>query len=117
MMVLGRSFGQSLQMTNILKDVWDDLERGACWLPRSVFDEVGFDLSALRRGQSSPELEGGLSELIGIAHGHLANALDYTLRIPAAEDGIRKFCLWTLGWPFSRSGKPIGSGDTLRVPR
>jgi farnesyl-diphosphate farnesyltransferase len=97
MMVLGRSFGQGLQMTNILKDLWDDLERGACWLPRSVFDEVGFDLRELRPGLKEAGFDRGLSELIGITHGHLANALDYTLRIPASEDGIRKFCLWTLG--------------------
>ena len=31
---LSVSFGQGLQMTNILKDVWDDRRRGACWLPR-----------------------------------------------------------------------------------
>lgn len=97
MMALGRSFGQGLQMTNILKDVWDDLERGACWLPRSVFDEAGVDLSELQQGPRRAEFERGLSELIGITHGHLANALDYTIRIPASEPGIRTVCLWTLG--------------------
>ena len=33
-------FGQGLQMTNILKDIWDDRARGACWLPRDAF-EIG----------------------------------------------------------------------------
>ena len=37
LLALGRSFGQGLQMTNILKDIWDDRKRGACWLPRDVF--------------------------------------------------------------------------------
>ena len=36
-------------------------------------------------------------ELIGVAHAHLRNALDYTLCIPAAETGIRRFCLWAIG--------------------
>ncbi|MEQ8494776.1 MAG: squalene/phytoene synthase family protein, partial [Gammaproteobacteria bacterium] len=31
LMHLAVSFGQGLQMTNILKDVWDDRARGACW--------------------------------------------------------------------------------------
>ncbi len=31
------SFAQGLQMTNILKDVWEDRSRGACWLPQEVF--------------------------------------------------------------------------------
>ena len=37
------------------------------------------------------------NELIGVAHAHLRNALDYTLFIPAAETGIRRFCLWAIG--------------------
>lgn len=97
MTALGRSFGQGLQMTNILKDIWDDLERDACWLPRSVFDRVDFDLDDLQQGQDSPEFERGLGILLGIAHGHLSNALEYTLRVPAREVGIRTFCLWSVG--------------------
>src|SRR5690554_586008 len=38
MMRLAVSFGQGLQMTNILKDMWDDREAGSCWLPRAVFE-------------------------------------------------------------------------------
>ena len=38
-----------------------------------------------------------LSNLIGVAHGHLLNALHYTQMIPKNEDGIRKFCLWAIG--------------------
>ncbi|MDX1512964.1 MAG: squalene/phytoene synthase family protein, partial [Gammaproteobacteria bacterium] len=45
---LAVSFGQGLQMTNILKDVWEDRHRGACWLPRQVFREAGFDLRDLK---------------------------------------------------------------------
>jgi farnesyl-diphosphate farnesyltransferase len=91
------SFGQGLQMTNVLKDIWDDLERGFCWLPRDVFDRSGFDLDALSPQHGSKEFERGLGELISIAHGHLKDALDYTLLIPRGETGIRHFCLWALG--------------------
>ena len=38
-----------------------------------------------------------MRELIGVAHAHLRNALDYTLFIPATETGIRRFCLWAIG--------------------
>src|SRR6202142_1069853 len=34
---LSVSFAQGLQMTNILKDVWEDRSHGACWLPQEVF--------------------------------------------------------------------------------
>jgi farnesyl-diphosphate farnesyltransferase len=94
---LAVSFGQGLQMTNILKDVWEDQGRGACWLPSDVFERAGFDLSRLSPEIDEPGFREGLEELIGIARGHLANALEYTLLIPRHEAGIRRFCLWALG--------------------
>jgi farnesyl-diphosphate farnesyltransferase len=98
MMRLAVSFGQGLQMTNILKDLWDDQERDVCWLPQDVFDRNGgFPLETLAPGHHNDAFKAGFRELIGIAHGHLLNALHYTLLIPAHEKGIREFCLWALG--------------------
>lgn len=97
MMHLAVSFGQGLQMTNILKDIWDDRARGACWLPRDVFAAEGVTLSEVRPGEGGPGFERALGELIATAHGHLENALRYTLILPADEPGIRRFCLWALG--------------------
>ena len=97
MMRLAISFGQGLQMTNILKDIWDDRERGACWLPADVFALRGMQLNDLSPGSNSPDFEDGLGQLIAIAHGHLCNALSYTLILPRQETGMRKFCLWALG--------------------
>lgn len=97
MMKLAVSFGQGLQMTNILKDLWDDHARGVCWLPRDVFQAVGFDLGALKPGHNDPRFCQGFRDLIGIAHGHLRDALEYTLLIPNHETGLREFCLWALG--------------------
>ncbi|MEX0915934.1 MAG: squalene/phytoene synthase family protein, partial [Wenzhouxiangellaceae bacterium] len=37
LMRLAPSFGQGLQMTNILKDIRADRARGVCWLPRTAF--------------------------------------------------------------------------------
>ena len=98
MMRLAVSFGQGLQMTNILKDLWDDHDRGVCWLPQNVFDQTGgFALAGLKPGHNDPRFRAGFKELIGVAHGHLKNALRYTLLIPSNENGIREFCLWALG--------------------
>ena len=94
---LSVSFGQGLQMTNILKDVWDDHRRGACWLPRDVFDAAGFDLRTLSPNRHDSRFADGMSTLIGIARGYLGDALHYTQRIPARETGIRRHCLWALG--------------------
>jgi len=97
MMRLSVSFGQGLQMTNILKDIWTDLERGACWLPRDIFRKHCFHLEKLRPNHNDPRFVAGLRDLIAIAHGHLENALRYTLLIPYYETGLRDFCLWALG--------------------
>jgi farnesyl-diphosphate farnesyltransferase len=97
MQALAPSFAQGLQMTNILKDVWEDRSRGACWLPQEVFTRHGIDLESLKGAPRDAQFEHAYRELIGIAHAHLRNALEYTLLIPAAEPGIRRFCLWAVG--------------------
>lgn len=94
---LATSFGQGLQMTNILKDIWEDRRRGACWLPQDVFARHGIDLARLKASPFDERFGAGLRELISIAHGHLRNAVSFTLLIPSGEPGIRRFCLWAIG--------------------
>jgi len=91
------AFAQGLQMTNILKDVWEDRKRGVCWLPQEVFARHGVDLARLTAGSGDTRVDAAIRELVGIAHAHLASALSYTLLIPRQEAGIRRFCLWAIG--------------------
>ena len=94
---LAPSFAQGLQMTNILKDVWEDRSRGACWLPQDLFSRHGIDLSHLTAETGGSGFAAGMLELVGLAHAHLRNALEFTLLIPPREVGIRRFCLWAIG--------------------
>ena len=94
---LSVSFGQGLQMTNILKDISDDAKRGVCWLPQDIFTETGFDLKNLTSETKDENFKKGMEHLISIAHNHLHNALKYTQILPSNETGIRNFCLWALG--------------------
>jgi len=94
LMRLAVSFGQCLQMTNILKDFWEDRSRGACWLPRDVFVAEGVDLARVAPGD--PRLARGFRGLVAVAQGHARRALDFVLAIPRRESGIRNFCLWAL---------------------
>lgn len=97
--LMGRAvaFGRGLQMTNILKDIWEDRARQTCWLPREVFAESGFDLDHLAPGRADRSFEAGLRKLVGVAHGSLREALVYTQTIPKNEVGIRRFCFWSIG--------------------
>jgi farnesyl-diphosphate farnesyltransferase len=97
MMKLAVRFGQGLQLTNILKDIWEDREANNCWLPRCAFAQVAGGLGSAMRRRDAPALNGGIRVLVGIAHGHLRAALDYTALIPKREVGIRRFCLWAIG--------------------
>ncbi len=119
---LAVSFGQGLQMTNILKDIWDDRERGSCWLPRSEFQSVGFKLSTLAPGQADPCFVQGLNKMIGIARLRLKEAFDYVLLVPAHETGIRRFCLWSLGMALLTLRRVyfnpgFGSGQEVKISR
>lgn len=94
---LAPSFGSGLQMTNILKDIWDDRARGVCWLPRSEFGLPADDARDLIGSLDDDARRAGIQRLAVVAHGHLKNALDYTLLIPSRHRDIRRFCLWALG--------------------
>ncbi|RCV90864.1 phytoene/squalene synthase family protein [Billgrantia montanilacus] len=98
---LSLSFGQGLQLTNILKDVWDDRQRSICWLPRDVFEARGVDLMRTQNWQDHPGYHDGIRFLVAVAHHHLRLAQEYTLRIPASEIGIRRFCSWSIGMALS----------------
>ena len=119
---LATSFGQGLQMTNIIKDLWDDRARGVCWFPRDIFARAGVDLATLGPGSNASGLATGLDELIGVAHAHLRNALSYTLAIPRRHTGIRRFCLWALGLAVLTLRKvhhnpAFLAGQTVKVSR
>lgn len=97
LMRLAVSFGQGLQMTNILKDFWEDRTRAACWLPRSVFEAEGMDLADAEAPHNRQRFSQAMTRLVAIAHACLRDAIDYVKLIPRSETGIRRFCLWAIG--------------------
>ncbi|MBF8269688.1 MAG: Squalene/phytoene synthase [Gammaproteobacteria bacterium] len=122
LMQLAVSFGQGLQMTNILKDIWEDQQRGMCWLPQDVFAQNGADLRQLQPRTENSGFQQALGQLVGVARAHLANALRYTLIIPAHETGIRRFCLWALGMAVLtlrkiNANRAFSSGREVKISR
>ena len=122
MLALAPSFGQGLQLTNILKDLWDDRQRGVCWLPRREFQAFGVDVASLAPGRGDPEFATALRYMVGMAHAHLRNAFRYTLMVPAKETGIRRFCLWAIGLAVLTlrriAARPTyRTGRQVKVPR
>lgn len=99
-MALAVSFGEGLQMTNILKDVRDDAERGVCWLPAENGNDEAGGQNAASVSLSDEERSGLVEENVRIAAGHLLNAVRFILKVPPAERGIRKFCSWAVAMAF-----------------
>ena len=102
LLALAVPFGNGLQLTNILKDAWDDHRRGVCWLPRSVFAGENTDLGALFEAsaagstEAAEALDAGLLRLVALCRGYLDDAVRYVLLIPPSEHGTRVFCLWSV---------------------
>ncbi|MBI3915576.1 MAG: squalene/phytoene synthase family protein [Betaproteobacteria bacterium] len=122
LMKLAVSFGQGLQMTNILKDMWEDRRRGACWLPREIFDSRGIDLAGLAPERQPPGLGDAIDDLLATAHAHLRNALAYTLLIPPHERGIRRFCFWAVAMALLtlrsiHRRATFSSGEQVKISR
>ncbi len=116
------SFGLGLQMTNILKDIWDDLGEQRCWLPRAEFEKAGYDLDRMAPDHDRETFNQVIDGLVAVAHGHLRNALAYTLCIPHREMGIRRFCLWSIGLALLtlkriHATRTYDSGAAVKVSR
>jgi farnesyl-diphosphate farnesyltransferase len=92
----GIRFGKGLQMTNILRDLAQDLRRGRCYLPldtlapRGISPEHLLDPSAIVRARPI------LHELLGLTLDHYRKGWAYTLAIPRREVQMRLACAWPL---------------------
>jgi 15-cis-phytoene synthase len=63
------ALGQAMQLTNVLRDVGEDLGRGRCYLPRELRERHGVDVDSLRQGRVSDGYAALLEELAQMAHG------------------------------------------------
>ena len=93
---LATSFGLGLQLTNIIKDVADDRQRGHNYLPRQLCLEAGIEPRDVQDGRYQPESREVVNALVDKAQGHLSDALEYVVCIPRRQRGMRTFCLTSL---------------------
>jgi farnesyl-diphosphate farnesyltransferase len=109
------AFGVGLQLTNILKDVTDDRERGWSFVPRTACASASIDLRELldpRRRASAHEV---VRPIFAVARASLDEALDYALAVPADQARIRLFCLLPL-FMAARTLTFAEGNDAIFVP-
>ena len=93
---LSTSFGLGLQLTNIIKDVADDRQRGWSFVPRQLCHLAGTTPEALLSPDHARQNELVMQLLVAKAKRHLKDALDYCTALPRSAYRIRLFCLTPL---------------------
>ena len=90
------AFGRALQLTNILKDTREDLDRGFCWLPLTYMKRHGLTPGTLVLPENREAAVALLDELVAVARHECDVAFEYSLLLPPSQPGLRLFCLWPL---------------------
>lgn len=104
MAAIGVRFGKGLQLTNILKDIARDLQRGRCYIPESLLRETGLAPADLLKPDSLPAFRPVVVKLLRTALEHLDQGWLYTMAIPRQEIRLRLSCMWPI----------LFAGGTLR---
>ncbi|HEY7533744.1 MAG TPA: squalene/phytoene synthase family protein, partial [Nitrospiraceae bacterium] len=73
----GVRFGKGLQLTNIVKDIAHDLQRGRCYVPDSLLKDIGLTSSDLLNRDNLPRFRPVLMRLLRLAVEHLDQGWAY----------------------------------------
>ena len=104
---VGVRFGKGLQLTNVVKDIAHDLQRGRCYVPEPMLAEHGLKPRDLLDAQNLPRFRPVLNQLIRMAVDHLDQGWLYTMAIPRYETRLRLSCMWPI----------LSAGESLRLVR
>jgi farnesyl-diphosphate farnesyltransferase len=102
---VGVRFGKGLQLTNIVKDIAHDLQKGRCYIPEMMLDEAGLKPQDLLQQTNLPRFRPVLRKLIRLAVEHLDQGWLYTMAIPRYETRLRLACMWPI----------LSAGESLKL--
>lgn len=102
---VGVRFGKGLQLTNIVKDIAHDLQKGRCYIPETMLAEAGLKPRDLLDQKNLPRFRPVLSKFVRIATEHLDQGWLYTLSIPRYEMRLRLSCMWPI----------LSAGESLKL--
>ena len=102
---VGVRFGKGLQLTNIVKDIAHDLQKGRCYVPAPMLAEAGLTARDLLDQRNRPRFQPVLSKLVRMAVEHLDQGWLYTMAIPRFETRLRLSCMWPI----------LSAGESLKL--
>ena len=112
---LAGRFGLAMQLTNIVKDVAEDAQRGAFYVPRALAARHRLDPEELLDPERRPAARAVVRELVALAASALDAAVAFTLLIPRRETRLRLFCLWPI-FLAVRTLRRVREDERLFVP-
>ena len=101
----GVRFGKGLQLTNIVKDIAHDLQKGRCYIPESLLAEARLKPRDLTDGKNLSRFRPILRQLVRLATEHLDQGWLYTMAIPRYETRLRLSCMWPI----------LSAGESLKL--
>ncbi len=116
-------FGKGLQLTNILRDVAQDLRIGRCYLPHTDLSALGVEPTQLLHIATIEQVRPLLEELLDLTLSYYQDGWAYTQAIPRREWQMRLACAWPLLIGVSTLGLLRGSPSLLdpsvrlKIPR
>ena len=102
---VGVRFGKGLQLTNIVKDIAHDLQKGRCYIPETMLAEAGLKPRDLLIQETLPRFRPVLSKLVRMATEHLDQGWMYAMSIPRYETRLRLSCMWPI----------LSAGESLKL--
>jgi len=102
---IGVRFGKGLQLTNIVKDVAHDLQKGRCYVPEMMLAEAGLKPHDLLNHNTISRFRPVLRQLVSLAVEHLDQGWLYTMTIPRYETRLRLSCMWPI----------LSAGESLKL--
>jgi farnesyl-diphosphate farnesyltransferase len=102
---VGVRFGKGLQLTNIVKDIAHDLQKGRCYIPETMLMEAGLKPQDLLDQKNLARLRPILNTLVRLAVEHLDQGWLYTMAIPRYETRLRLACMWPI----------LSAGESLKL--
>ena len=112
----GVRLGQGLQMTNVLRDLAQDLRIGRCYLPRQDLVALGLIPKDLLDPAAIARIRPLLQNLLSITLEYYAEGWAYVMAIPRTEGRMRLACAWPLLIGL-RTLDRIGQAGDLLDPR
>ncbi len=92
----GVRFGKALQMTNIIRDVPNDLRVGRCYVPREVLESAGLTIDDLRDPRGGERARPAFITMAGRALEFYVSAGEYVLATPRRSARVRLAMIWPI---------------------